>query len=117
MIIYYNPGCSKCQEAKGILEEQHCDIEIRDYLQDPLNEEELQALINKLGCKPFDLVRTTEPLFVEKFAGLQFSDQQWLDILAKYPILMQRPIVISGDQAVIGRPPSLVLQLLKEQGL
>lgn len=115
MIIYYNPRCSKCREAKELLEENKCDFTIREYLQEPPSKKELKELVIKLGCKPFDLVRTKEHLYKEKFEGKKISDGQWIKILSENSVLIERPIVIDGKKAVIGRPPVLVLDLVKKR--
>lgn len=113
MIIYYNARCSKCREAKGLLEENNCDIEIRDYLKEPPTKKELRELVKLLKIKPLDLVRKSEPLFTEKFADKKLTGPQWISVLSENPILIQRPIVIDGAKAIVGRPPELVLNLLK----
>jgi arsenate reductase (glutaredoxin) len=113
MIIYYNPECSKCNEALGYLNSNNCEIEIRNYLTDPPTENELKELLQKLDCKAIDLVRQTEPLFIEKYSGRNCSDEEWIHILAQNPILIQRPIIVDGKKAIIGRPPTLVLELIK----
>jgi arsenate reductase (glutaredoxin) len=113
MIIYYNPQCSKCREARELLEESNCSIEIREYLKDPPSPKELRELLGKLGLRPRDIVRTTEPLFIEEYEGKQLSDAAWIRVLSRHPVLIERPIVIDGEKAVIGRPPVVVLDLLK----
>jgi arsenate reductase len=113
MIIYYNPDCSKCNEALGLLQENNCEVQIRNYLADPPTEREIIELIKMLGCKPSAIVRTKEPLFVEKFEGKEISEQEWPRYLAEFPVLIERPIVVEGKTAIIGRPPTLVLELLK----
>lgn len=115
MIIYYNPRCSKCREAKELLEENKCDFEIRDYLATPPGVKELKELVNKLGCKPIDIVRTKEPLFQEKFAGKKLTGAQVLKVLSENPILIERPIVVDGEKAIVGRPPVLILDLVKKK--
>lgn len=114
MIIYYNPDCSKCSSALDLLKENNCAVEIRNYLENPPSVEELRSLVTKLRIHPFDLVRTTEPLFTERFQGQDLSGEEWLFILSMHPVLIQRPIVIDGERAVIGRPPALVLSLIGE---
>jgi arsenate reductase (glutaredoxin) len=113
MIIFYNPDCSKCNEALGLLESNQCEVTIRNYLQDPPSVEELRALVRKLNCQVTDLVRSSEPLFMEKFQDKTLTEEQWLKVLSENPILIQRPIVVDGEKALIGRPPVLVLDLLK----
>jgi arsenate reductase len=113
MIIYYNPRCGKCREALSLLKEENCEVEIREYLKEPPDKKELKALVQKLKCKPFDLVRRSEPLYIEKFKDKKLTDAQWLKALSENPILIERPIVIDGENAVVGRPPVLVLDLVK----
>jgi len=115
MIIYHNPRCGKSREALGILENSHCEIRIREYLKSPPTKKELKELLAKLGCKAFEIVRQKEPLFIEKFLGKKFTDAQWIKILSENPILIERPIVIAGNKAIIGRPPELVLTLVKKE--
>ena len=115
MIIYYNARCSKCREAKDLLEENHCEFEIREYLVVPPSETELKELLAKLGCKAKDLVRKKEPLFLEKYDGKKITNSRWIKILSKNPILIERPIVIDDDKAVIGRPPALVIDFVKKK--
>ena len=76
---------------------------------------ELKELLAKLGCKPFDLVRQKEELFLKKFKNKKFSDAEWIHLLCEHPILIERPIVVDGYKAIIGRPPSLVLDLIKRK--
>lgn len=114
MVIYYNSRCSKCREAKDLLEENNCDFEIRDYLKSPPTNKELKELLTKLRCRPIDIVRKSEPVFIEKFKNKDLSDQQWIAALSENPILIERPIVIDGDKAIVGRPPVLVLNLIKK---
>jgi len=115
MIIYYNPQCSKCREALDLLEQNACNVTFREYLKNPLSKEELKELLKKLGCKAVDIVRKSEPLYLEKFADKKYSNAQWINVLHKNPILMERPIVMDGEKAVVGRPPVLVLDLVKEK--
>ena len=114
MILYHKTNCSTSLEALRLLKRNKCELEIREYLKDPPTEKELKELIKKLGCKPFDIVRQKEALFKDKFLGKKISDVQWIKILAANPILIERPIVIEGEKAVIGRPPALVLSLVKK---
>lgn len=114
MVVYFNPECSKCKEAKELLDSSACEYQIRNYLEIAPSIEELKELISKLGCKAEDLVRKTEPLFISEFLSKTFTEQEWLEQLHKNPVLLQRPIIIDGRRAVIGRPPSLVLDLIQK---
>ena len=114
MIIYFNPECSKCKEAREILDASACEYQVRNYLEIAPSVEELNELVFKLGCKAEDLVRKTELLFVNEFSSKNFTEEEWIDLLSKNPVLLQRPIVIDGTKALIGRPPSLIFDLISK---
>lgn len=113
--ILYNPRCSKCREALGFLEGESCEIEIVEYLKDTLTKKELKNILSKLGLKAFDIVRQKETLFIKKFAGKKFTNEEWIQVLLENPILIERPIVIDGYKAIIGRPPELVIDLVNRK--
>ena len=110
--IYHNPRCGKSRGALAILEEKGVQIEIVEYLKTPPARETIRAIVKKLGIEPEALVRKGEEIYKEKFSGKVLNNEQWLDALAKHPILMERPIIVRGERAVIGRPPEKVLELL-----
>ncbi len=112
MIIYFNPDCSKCNEALDLLKQNNCELNIRNYLTEPPTPAELKELLTKLNCEPLDIIRKKELLFIEKYEGKSFSNEEWLKIMSENPILIERPIVINGNKAVIGRPPQLVLNII-----
>ncbi|MDZ4663930.1 MAG: ArsC/Spx/MgsR family protein [Bacteroidota bacterium] len=112
MIIYFNPDCSRCNQAVDLLKQNNCEFTIRNYLTHPPSVEELKELLQKLKCKPIDVVRKTESLYQEKYATTQLTDEVWLQILSRHPILIERPIVINHTNAIIGRPPQLILNIL-----
>ena len=112
MIIYHNPDCSKCNEALDLLKQNNCEFTIRYYLSHPPSVEELKELLDKLQCKPIDIVRKKEPLYEQLYATGQFNDHEWLNILSRHPILIERPIVINNNKAIIGRPPQLVINII-----
>ena len=112
IVIYHNARCSKSRSACEIVAGQGIQATIVDYLQTPPTREELRSLLKKLGLRPEELVRRGEAVFKENYAGKTLSDEQWLDALLAHPILIERPIVVRGDRAVIGRPPERVLELL-----
>lgn len=88
-------------------------IRNQDYLEIPPDKKELEALIQKLGCRASDLVRKTEPLYLGKFEARTLTESEWVNVLTENPVLIQRPIIVDGKQALIGRPPTLVLALIK----
>ena len=109
-IIYHNTRCSKSREGLCILEELGADIEIRDYLLVPPTYEELDNLLKLLKAKPLDIIRQKEEIFLEKYLGKKRTRNQ---SMMKYPILIERPIVVRGNQAIVGRPPVLIKELIK----
>lgn len=111
--IFYNPDCSKCREAMDLLEEGSCEIEVVEYLKNVPSREEIKEVLSKLGLKPLDLIRQKEAVFQEKFSAKNLSDEEWITALIENPELIERPILIDGNRAIIGRPPSLVVDLLK----
>lgn len=115
MIIFHNPRCSKSREALELLKSNNCEVEVREYLKLPPTKKELKDLLAKLGCKPIDIVRKKEELFIKKFKDKSFTDNEWIQILTEHPVLIERPIVIDGYKAVVGRPPELVIDLIKRK--
>jgi len=110
--VLYNPRCSKCREALSLLEGENCEIELKEYLKESLTKKELKEILSKLGLKAFDIVRQKEELFIKKFKNKKFTNEEWIQLLLENPILIERPIVIDGYKAIIGRPPELVVDLL-----
>lgn len=113
--ILYNPRCSKCREALSFLEGENCEIEIKEYLKDNLSKKEIKDILSKLGLKAVDIVRKKEPLFLEKFKNKNFTNEEWIQLLVEHPILIERPIVIDGYKAIVGRPPELVIDLINRK--
>lgn len=110
--LYYNPRCAKCREALCLLEEKGIEPEIKEYLKTPPSENELKDVLKKLGIKPIELIRTKEPLYIEKYKGKKYSDAEWVQILCNNPVLIERPIAIEGNKAIIGRPPEKIRSLI-----
>jgi arsenate reductase len=109
--VFFNPNCSNCRTAQGILEERGIDAEYVRYLDHAPSRADLEDVLAKLGTDdPREIVRTKEPVYAE--LGLDDADRdQLLDAMAANPILIQRPIVIHGDRAVVARPPERLLDL------
>ena len=110
--IYYNPRCSKCRNTVALVQEQGYNTELIEYLVTPLNKTELQALLKKLDMKPLELIRKGEEVFKQKYAGRTLCDDEWLEAIVTHPVLMERPVVVRGNKAVIARPPENALALL-----
>lgn len=113
MRIYHNPRCSKSRNALQILEEHGITPEVVHYLDTPPTREELLALLDKLGIPASELVRKGEEVFKNEFAGREMSEEAWLNAMLAHPQLMERPIIVAGGRAVIGRPLENVLALLQ----
>ncbi len=96
----------------ALLEEKGIVPEIINYLDTPPSAEELADIIQKLGIAPIDLIRKKEAVFQEKYAGKNLSDEEWIEAMVEDPILIERPIVINGNMAIIGRPPVKVLDII-----
>ncbi len=111
--IYHNPRCSKSRASLAILEQHEIDLEILEYLKTPPTRSELKQVLKLLACTPRDLIRTGQSEYRENnLDNMQLSDDELIDAMITHPILIERPIVIRGDKAVIGRPPESVLSLL-----
>ncbi len=110
--IYHNTRCKKSREGLQILEESGNDFEIREYLKEPLNKNELKALLKKLDIKPEELVRKNEKIWKEEYKAKNLNDSQIIEAMVENPKLIERPIVETEDQAVVGRPPSDIQKLL-----
>lgn len=109
--IWHNPRCSKSRQTLALLQEQGVEPLIRDYQKEPPSVDELRTMLDALGMEPGDVVRRKEALFKEVVGDREPSAEEWLEILHQYPKLIERPIVRSGDRAVIGRPPERILEL------
>lgn len=114
--IYHNPRCSKSRQTLDLLRENGVDPMVVEYLKTPPSRDELKAILGKLGIDAPELLRRKESEFKE--AGLHegpLTEDKALDAMARYPKLIERPIVVAGERAVIGRPPENVLSLLQKE--
>ena len=112
-VLYHNPRCSKSRAALALLEERNVDLEVVRYLETPPDEAALRALLDQLGMTPLELMRRGEARYRE--LGLKdadVSDGERIRAMAGNPILIERPIFITGGRAIVGRPPERVLELL-----
>jgi arsenate reductase len=112
MKILHNPRCRKSREGLKILEDSGQDFTIVEYLKEPLTKEELTDVLSKLDMSAMDLVRKNEKEWKENFKGQEMSEEEVVAAMVAHPKLIERPIVISGDRAVVGRPPENISQLL-----
>ena len=110
--IYHNPRCSKSRNALALLKGHGVEPTIVEYLKQPPDKAMLKSILGKLGIKPEQIVRRGEDAFKQNYKGKSLSDDEWIEALVQHPILIERPIVVSGERAVIGRPPENVLALV-----
>ncbi len=102
--IYHNSRCTKSRECLAFLEDSGKDYEVVKYLEDVPTFDELKAIVKKLGIKPIELVRRKEKIWIENFKNTKMSDDEIIQAMISNPILIERPLVINGDKAVIARP-------------
>ena len=110
--IYHNNRCRKSREGLNLLEESGKDFEIIKYLEAVPSKSELSQIIEMLGISPIELVRKNEAIWKESFKGKTLSDEQIIEAMVNNPKLIERPIVINGNKAVIGRPPSKIEEII-----
>ena len=110
--VYFKPNCATCQTTLKLLKNNADeDMELIEYLVEVPTEKEIKEILKMLGMKAEDLVRKKEHLYKEKYEGKKFSEKEWIKILVKNPILIERPIIVKDGKAIIGRPPEKVLEL------
>jgi len=113
-VIFHNPRCGKSRQTLELLKEKGVEVEVIEYLKDSPTEKDLKWILLKLGKKAIDIIRTKENVFKELGLSVKDtrSDDEWIKILRKNPILIERPIVVYNQKAAVGRPPENVLQIL-----
>ena len=114
MKVYHNPRCRKSREVLAILKSKNCQVEIIEYLKNPPKRAEIKHLIKMLNICAFDLIRKEERIFKENYKNKKLKEEEYIQILCLHPILIQRPIIIKDNFAVLGRPPINVLDLLNK---
>ena len=112
MKIWHNNRCSKSRNTLNIIQEKNEDVEIINYLETPPSKAEIKEVLKMLGVSAEEIVRKGEAEFKENYKGKNLSEDQWIEAMIKFPKLIERPIVIKGNKAVIGRPPENVLKLI-----
>ena len=112
--VYFKPDCSTCKTALDIIydnsEEQ---AELVEYLVETPSADELREIIRMLNIEPEMLVRKKEPLYHDRYEGKTISGEEWIQILVKHPVLIERPIIVNGNKAIIGRPLEKIAAFLK----
>ena len=111
MMLYHNPRCSKSRQALAILEQRGEDFQTRKYMDDLLSEQELRALLRQLNMTASELIRKGEAAYKEQGLASASEDELVAAMLSE-PKLIERPILVVGEQAIVGRPPERILELL-----
>jgi len=110
--IYHNPRCGKSRDCLAFIQNSKKEYEVIKYLETPLSFDKLKGIIKKLQLKPIKLIRTKEAIWIENFKGENLSDKQIIQAMVDFPILMERPIAVNGDKAVIARPFEKILAII-----
>ena len=110
--IYHNPRCSKSRQALALLESSGKDFKIITYLVDQLTKDDLKTIISKLDIKPLNLIRKNEAIWKSDYKGKTLSDAEVIEAMVLNPKLIERPIVINGNKAVIGRPTEVISDII-----
>ena len=110
--IYHNPRCRKSREGLGVLEQSGKKFQVVKYLEEVPTKQELRQILSCLAITPEMLVRKNEAVWKEKYRGRLLSDEEILDAMIAHPKLIERPIVVNGDKAVIGRPSERINEIL-----
>ena len=111
-VFLHNPRCSKSRAALEIVREADVEVPVREYLRDPLSVEELRSIVEMLGVRPIEIVRRGEAPYAALGLSGATPDDDVLRAMAENPILIERPIVVRGGRAVVGRPPERVRDIL-----
>lgn len=111
-VFLHNPRCSKSRAALELVREAGVDLPVREYLREPLSVDELRRIVKLLGVRPIDIVRRSEPQYAALHLSKETADDEVLRAMAEHPILIERPIVVRGKRAVVGRPPERVGEIL-----
>ena len=111
MKIYHNPKCSKSRQTLEIIRSNTSEFEIIEYLKNPLTAKEITVLLSQLNISPIELARTQEAIWKKNYKGKELTDIEIINAMFENPKLIERPIVVRNNKAVIGRPPENILNL------
>ena len=112
LTIYHNPRCTKSRQTLERIRAAGQEPEVIEYLKTPVSAAELKALLTKLGISAQELLRKGEAIYKAEYKGKDLSEDEWIEAMVAHPKLIERPIVVLGDRAILGRPPENVDQLL-----
>lgn len=110
--VWHKPTCVKSNEVMKALKDEGIQPLVFEYMETPPDEAALKAVLKKLGIPAEELVRKKEKIYKEKFEGKKMTEEKWIKAMVKYPILIERPIVIKGNKAIIGRPTERVWEII-----
>jgi arsenate reductase len=110
--IYHNPRCGKSRECLAFVTNSNQEFEVINYLNTPLNFNSLTELISKLKIEPIELVRTKEKIWIEQFKTKKLTNTKIIEAMVQFPILIERPIAVNGNKAVIARPLESIQSIL-----
>ncbi len=110
--IYHNPRCRKSRAGLEYLQDKTGDFETIDYIRNGISREEIREILAKMNTSPSNLVRAQEDYYKKELKGKDIPDEDWIDILAENPRLIQRPIIVTEHKAVLGQPPENIDNLL-----
>lgn len=110
--IYHNPRCTKSREGLAEIELLNQPFETIKYLDNPISKQDLIDILKKLNYKPIELVRTKEKIWIENYKGKSLSDNEIIEAMLEHPKLMERPIIINGNKAIVARPKEKIKEIL-----
>ena len=110
--VYHNPRCKKSREGLELVKNSGKDYQVREYLKQPLSEEELANILEKLNFYPMQLIRSNEKIWKENYKNKDLSDKELISVMVENPKLIERPIVEKSNTAVVGRPSSNIEDIL-----
>lgn len=110
--VYHNPRCGKSRECLAFLQNSDLEYEVIKYLETPFTFSQLKKIIEKLKIKPIELVRTKESVWIEKYKELPLNDDEIIQAMMDHPILIERPIAVKGNKAIIARPLEKIKEIL-----
>lgn len=113
IIIWHHEGCSTSRRVLNFLQDKTFTVSVRDYLADPPSAAELDELLRKMNAGPEAILREKEPAFQERFAGKMLSRQEWLEAMSTHPVIIERPLIIMGEKAWLGRPAEVFEQIIR----
>lgn len=111
--IWHKNTCSKSCEVMSVLKKEGVAPEVFEYMVTPPSQADIEAVLKKLGIPAESLIRKKESIYKEKFAGKKMTEEKWIKAMVKYPILIERPILIKGNKAIIGRPTERIFEIIK----